>query len=183
MSILRIFLITVFLSITANATDISTSFINPDIACAELRNESIATFDTKDPHNKKLDIDWERKRGLYLHDLQISTLEKNYELMEKSDVDAINDLIDADLYVIYAQTDSTSQHTSKSNNSNIDHVLTDLKSAQNYAVNTEYRPQIIEAIDLINTNYTSKSRFTAQTYKKLRGKISHIIYDGICDRG
>jgi len=80
---------------------------------------------------------WKKERALYLHDLQLSALEQKQDHLSKTEFDKGKDLIDADLYLAYAEADQLMLDNTKTTRADLTKVQNDLNKARDLATTAE----------------------------------------------
>jgi hypothetical protein len=88
---------------------------------------------------------WKKQRALYLHDLRLSALEQKNDQLSKTDFDKANALIEADLYLAYAEADQIMLGDAKTARTDLTKAQKNLDKVHNLASTAEKAK--IETID------------------------------------
>ena len=132
---------------------------------------------------------WQKKRALYLHDLQISSFEQKKEPAGEqtgepppgNDFDIADDLIDANLYVSYAETDRLMLDNPVSARDDLKQALDKLNEAYALA-NGDEKPEIaavkkdlVATRESINTCIGTDTGEARKTYQSLQNDIGRLV--------
>lgn len=126
---------------------------------------------------------WEKERALYLHDIQMSSLDQKEtnETLSRADYTIISSLIDAELYTTYAQSDQVFLGDPKTAKNDLDQAITNLKTAQALSSGDEKSriTKLMEKVsllqdDVIKCNGSSQWE-DMHDYESVRSQMSQFI--------
>jgi len=125
---------------------------------------------------------WEKNRALYLHDLRLSSLEQREKTPPTSGYELGNTLIEADLYIAYAEADGLISRKVGNGRSELNMALTELKKADEIApTDTEktriegFRKTAMAMSREFDDCTPEETRDERTQYKTLRNAIGHMI--------
>lgn len=153
------------ISTTVHATSLELCPLNPEMT---------ATADTGLAR-------WQKERALYLHDLQLSTLEQKPGAHPAEELDLADELADADLYVAYARTDRLALASVQQARHDLSMALDKLDQAYVRAQGRIHkqidglRKSLLTLRDKTLTCFGSDDHQQRKAFDELRQAISHVV--------
>lgn len=124
---------------------------------------------------------WEKMRALYLHDLQMSSLDQKSGLLSEKDYNMVSKLIEAALYTAYAKADQVILDEPKTARNDLDQALTNFDNASTLASDSEkseiatIKKLLVATRDTMIGCHGQDSQNEDQAYNALKHKIDHLI--------
>ena len=124
---------------------------------------------------------WIRKRALYLHDLKLSSFEEKKEPLSPTDLNIADKLVDAGLYIAYAEADRLALDQSISADVDMQQALDRLDLAYDLAAGdvkdkiAKTRTKLESTRDEMLVCHGEDFRQQRKEYEALRRDIGHLV--------
>ena len=126
---------------------------------------------------------WQKEHALYLHDLQISSFEQKDKPVPTNGYDVADDLLDASLYVAYAETDRLMLDNPHNARNDLKQALNKMDEAYSLADDVEkskikmVKKEVLTTRDAIDTCLGAESAKQRDHYDMLRKNIGELVKD------
>lgn len=126
---------------------------------------------------------WQKEHALYLHDLRLSSFEQKDKPVPTNGFDVADDLLDASLYVAYAETDRLMLDNPSSARNDLKQALNKMDEAYSLADDVEksrismVKKELVSTRDAINTCIGAESAKQRDHYDTLRKNIGELVKD------
>jgi hypothetical protein len=155
-----------------------------DESCATVSGDTLAWHHHELSQDDQETATWENERALYMHDMQMSSLDRDEEQRDVSKANraVIGNLIDAELYIAYAETDQVLLGDYHSAGNDLDQALVYLKAALGAASGSEkshvtrLKEKVTSFRNDINSCRSQAGWHEMHDYQGLRTEFSHIIH-------
>lgn len=126
---------------------------------------------------------WQRSRALYMHDLQMATLEQQSTSLSATTLELADKLTDADLYVAYAQADRLALNDPKKADDNMREALSLLDKAYTLASDgdkkriAKVKASLLSTRDRIGVCNGANESELRDAFDNLRNAIGTVVRD------
>ena len=126
---------------------------------------------------------WQKEHALYLHDLRLSSFEQKDKPDPANGFDVADDLLDASLYVAYAETDRLMLDNPLTARNDLKQALNKMDEAYSLADDVEksrismVKKELVTTRDSINTCLGSETAKQRDHYDTLRKNIGELVKD------